>query len=85
MLTLPLKDSANPHHRAAPRRIHVLKRISFEPVLMRSGVVAADHKAAAGTALLFVKGAPSKMKPMLRKRTLPHDFQEVPGSNLPGS
>ncbi len=81
LLTLPLKSSTNPRQTAAPRRIHVLKRISFEPGLMRSGVVAADHKADAGTALLFIKGAPSKMKPMLRKRTLPRDFQEVHGSN----
>lgn len=77
LLTLPLKGFANPRHPAALARLQVLKRISFEPALMRSGVVAADHKAPAGSALLFVKGAPSRIRPLLRQCTLPPDFQQV--------
>lgn len=77
LLTLPLKCPTHPHRPAALTRLRVLKRISFEPGLMQSGVVAAEHNAPAGTALLFVKGAPSKMKPMLSSRSFPPDFQQV--------
>lgn len=77
LLTLPLKRSTNPRGPAALRRLRVLKRFSFEPGLMQSGVVAAETTAPAGTALLFVKGAPAKMKPLLSRRSLPQDFQQV--------
>ena len=75
-IALPLKGNVG-QRETASARLNVLKRFSFEPALMRSGVIAAQHNAPAGTALLFVKGAPSKVKPLLRGSTLPHDFQEV--------
>ena len=75
LLTLPLKGRSS--QTAASTKLRVLKRFDFEPGLMRSGVIAAEPSAPAGTALLFVKGAPSRMKPLLRKATLPEDFQEV--------
>ena len=80
LVALPLQGStsANPHQPAALVTLQVLRRFNFEPALMRSGIVAAEHEAAAGTALLFVKGAPSKIKTLLRKSTLPDDFQQVP-------
>lgn len=77
LLTLPLNSPTHPHRPAALTRLRVLKRISFEPGLMQSGVVAAEPSAPAGTALLFVKGAPSKMKPLLSGGSLPPDFQQV--------
>ena len=75
LLTLPLKSKSG--QSTASTRLHVLKRFDFEPALMRSGVIAAEHYAPAGTAMLFVKGAPSRVKPLLKGATLPDDFQEV--------
>lgn len=79
LVALPLKRStnANPRQPAALVTLQVLRRFNFEPALMRSGIIAAEHEAAAGTALLFVKGAPSKLKPLLKGNTLPDDFQQV--------
>ena len=80
LVALPLKRSANanPRQPAALVTLQVLRRFNFEPALMRSGIVAANqHEAAAGTALLFVKGAPSKLKLLLKGNTLPDDFQQV--------
>lgn len=77
-IALPLKDNAHPRKPAALRTLQVLKRFDFEPSLMRSGIVArAEHSTPHGTALLFVKGAPSRIKPLLRGDSVPDDFQQV--------
>ena len=77
-IALPLRDSANPREPAALRTLQVLRRFNFEPSLMRSGTVArAEHTTPRGPALLFVKGAPSKIKPLLRGPSVPDDFQQV--------
>ena len=77
-IALPLRDNANPREPAALRKLQVLKRFDFEPTLMRSGVVArAEHSTSHGAALLFVKGAPGRIKPLLRGDSVPDDFQQV--------
>ncbi|KAL0028992.1 hypothetical protein WJX77_010388 [Trebouxia sp. C0004] len=77
-IALPLRDNAHPHEPAALRTLQVLKRFDFEPTLMRSGIVArAEHGTSHSTVLLFVKGAPSRIKPLLRGDSVPDDFQQV--------
>lgn len=77
-IALPLRDNANPHKPAALRTLQVLKRFNFEPALMRSGTMArAKCSVPHGAALLFVKGAPSRIKPLLRGASVPDDFQQV--------
>ena len=74
VVSLPLRAKSTPRAAAVPARFQVLKRFDFEPRLMRSGVIAAQHN---GTALLYVKGAPGMIKPLLREEPLPPDFQQV--------
>ena len=77
-IALPLRDIAHPREPAALRTLQVLKRFDFEPTLMRSGIIArAEHRSSHGAALLFVKGAPSRIKPLLRGASVPDDFQQV--------
>lgn len=77
-IALPLRDPAKPRKPAALRKLQVLKSFNFEPTLMRSGTIArAEHSTSHGAALLFVKGAPSRIKPLLRGGSVPHDFQQV--------
>ncbi|KAL0037175.1 hypothetical protein WJX79_003951 [Trebouxia sp. C0005] len=77
-IALPLKDNAHPRKPAALRTLQVLKRFDFEPTLMRSGIVArAEHGTSHGAVMLFVKGAPSRIKPLLRGDSVPDDFQQV--------
>ncbi len=77
-IALPLKDNAHPRKPAALRTLQVLKRFDFEPTLMRSGIVArAEHGTSRGAVMLFVKGAPSRIKPLLRGDSVPDDFQQV--------
>ena len=77
-IALPLKDNAHPRRPAALRTLQVLKRFDFEPSLMRSGIVArAELSTSHGAALLFFKGAPSRIKPLLRGDSVPEDFQQV--------
>ena len=79
-IALPLRDNANPREPAALKTLQVLKRFNFEPSLMRSGIIArAQHGTSHGAALLFVKGAPSRIKPLLRGDSVPDDFQQVFG------
>ena len=66
-----------PHKPAALTTLQVLKCFNFEPGLMRSGVIATQPEGPPGTALLFVKGAPGMVKPLVRHETLPHDFDQV--------
>ena len=44
---------------------------------MRSGVIATQFEGPPGNALLFVKGAPGMIKPLVRKEDLPADFDQV--------
>lgn len=74
---MPLKAFPIPGRPATQTTLRVLQRFEFEPGLMRSGVIACEQGAASGTALLFVKGAPSMLKPLLKAETLPPDFQQV--------
>ena len=67
VVSLPLRRGATFRRAATPTRFQLLKRFDFEPSLMRSGVIAADQD---GTAFLFVKGAPSMVKPLLRDKSL---------------
>ena len=78
VIALPLRDNANPRKPAALRTLQVLKRFDFEPALMRSGIMArAERSSSHGSALLYVKGAPSKIKPLLRGASVPDDFQQA--------
>ena len=80
LVTLPLGEGVaapNPHKPAVPTTLQVLKRFDFEPGLMRSGVIATHSQGPPGTALLFVKGAPGMVKPLVRKEVLPADFDQV--------
>lgn len=77
-IALPLKDSAHPREPAALRTLQVLKRFDFEPTLMRSGTVArTEHTTSHSAVMLFVKGAPSGIKPLLRGDSVPDNFQQV--------
>lgn len=83
VIALPLRPpNADARQPAVPRTLQVLKRFNFEPALMRSGVLVADNAVSKGSALLFVKGAPARVKSLLRADSLPSDFQQVSCSPL---
>ena len=44
---------------------------------MRSGVVAVDKEEDPNTALLFVRGAPTKVEELIRGGVLPADYHQV--------
>lgn len=83
MIALPLKPpNADTRQPAVLKTLQVLKRFNFEPGLMRSGALVADYAVSSHTALLFVKGAPAKVKTLLSADSLPSNFQQVCCSSL---
>ncbi len=74
-MSLPLRlKSGRP---ASLTKLQVLKRFEFESRLMRSGVVAVDSDEDPNTALLFVKGAPTKVEQLIKGGVLPADYHQV--------
>ena len=57
--------------------LKVLKRFEFEASLMRSGVIAVDSAKPGSPALLFVRGAPTKVQGLVSGDSLPPDFHQV--------
>lgn len=49
----------------------------FEALLCRSGVVVWADDAPNGTALLFLRGAPTVIKDLVQPESVPEDFDEV--------
>ncbi|DBA92220.1 TPA: hypothetical protein ACH3X1_015928 [Trebouxia sp. C0004] len=75
LVSLPLRlRSGRP---ASLTKLQVLKRFEFESCLMRSGVVAVDSDEDPDTALLFVRGAPTKVEQLIKGGVLPADYHQV--------
>lgn len=55
--------------------LRILRRFEFEAPLMRSGAVCDDGDSA--SAVLFVRGAPSAIEPLIAPDKLPIDFRQV--------
>ncbi|KAL0046765.1 hypothetical protein WJX82_009387 [Trebouxia sp. C0006] len=73
-VTLPLHNRLRSVHTCS---LHVLRRFEFDSCLLRSGVVAREHGAKKGCALLFVRGGTSTIRRLLDKQTMPLDYSKV--------
>ena len=71
-----------PAHKSQVTKLRVLKRFEFEGKLMRSGVVVEERDTPGSPALLFVRGAPTKVAGLVGRDALPRDFQQVLLSHL---
>ena len=74
-VVMPRKPDAQSDSKMAVLRI--LRVIEFSSQTLRSGVVVRSDDAAAGTALLFLRGAPGVIKSLVLPTSLPADFDKV--------
>ena len=74
-VVMPRKPDAQFDSKMAVLRI--LRVIEFSSQTLRSGVVVRSDDAAAGTALLFLRGAPGVIKNLVVPSSLPADFDKV--------
>ena len=65
------------HKSAHTTTLSILRRFEFESSLMRSGVVCTDSGGPPGSALLFVRGAPSTVEQLVGTGRIPADFRQV--------
>ena len=65
------------HKKAGVMTMTVLKRFEFEASLMRSGVVVSDRDRPNSPALVFVRGAPTRVEGLIRGGFLPPNFHQV--------
>ena len=75
MVLLPLKLKGKKLARATT--LQVLKRLEFEPQLLRSGVLAVDPAGSPDEAVVFIRGAPASIEQMWAKDQVPADYCQV--------
>ena len=69
------------HRSAHTTTLNILRRFEFESSLMRSGAVCVDSEGPLGSALLFVRGAPSTVEHLVGTGRIPADFRQVTSLN----
>ncbi len=67
-------DHASDAHTA---KVTILKLIEFSSHTLRSGVVVAADDGPPGEALLFLRGAPSVIRDLVRPSSVPRDFDQA--------
>ncbi len=68
-----------PDKRSASRqaKVSILRVLEFNPETLKSGSVVQSTDAPPGSALLFVRGAPSVIKELVEPDSVPQDFDQV--------
>ena len=87
MVSLPLQDrnmvslplQATHGRQSRQTSLHILKRFEFEPSLMRSGVVAVEHRhdVCAAHGVLIIKGAAAVIEQLVGSSRLPANYRKV--------
>lgn len=72
VVTLPRR------HSSRVMALRMLKRFEFEGALMRSGAIVVDRDRPYSKPWLFVRGAPGRIRGLIRESALPGNFNEVP-------
>ena len=63
--------------KARTAKLTVQKTLEFSSQTLRSGVVVVADDSPAGTAFLFVRGAPGPIKDMVQPSSVPDNFDQV--------
>ena len=68
-----------PDHASAARtvKLSILKVMEFSSNTLRSGVVVTADDGAPGEGVLFLRGAPSVIRDLVRPTSVPHDFDQA--------
>ena len=68
-----------PDKRSASRqaKVSILRVLEFDPETLKSGTVVLSDDASSGSALLFVRGAPSVIQDLVQPASVPNDFNQV--------
>lgn len=67
----------DPVSRATVATLSVLRVLEFKTETLRSGAVVLSSDAPAGSALLFLKGAPGVIAELVDHASIPEDFSQV--------
>ena len=74
-MVLPKQRQKRSSFRTA--ELTIVKVLEFSSYTLRSGVVALSKDASKGSALLFLRGAPTVIRRLVKPDTVPPDFDKV--------
>ena len=75
LVSLPLRRGHQ--HSAHITTLTILKRCDFQQHLLRSGILALDSAARPNEVALFIRGAPSSIAQVLKRRRIPDAYYQV--------
>lgn len=75
--TVTLPRTPDQHSVSRQAKLTLLRVLEFNPETLKSGAVVLSADAPPGSALLFVRGAPSVVKDLVQPCSIPEDFDQV--------